>query len=210
MTGFGERLKAAFGNAKNAEIARKLGVSEPAVKNYVSGRIPELKILQLIKKLTGRSLDWLIEGDEGTQREGHTLPKRIEMLLRTIADEQSHVVWGDVELAGNNLAERTLELLIEFLLARALVGANLAESEAAVMTKERLKRAQRFSFVGTAPSVLENYIRGVVREAAPLGKADELRDIIRSIVQEEVGTRGKVPVFTLDVGDNKEKTRKAG
>ena len=34
---FGERLRLAFKHAKNAEIARRLGVSEAAVKNYIDG-----------------------------------------------------------------------------------------------------------------------------------------------------------------------------
>lgn len=63
MGNFGDRLRIAFGNAKNAEIARKLRVSEPAVKNYISGRIPNLDTLLEIKNLTGRSLDWLITGE---------------------------------------------------------------------------------------------------------------------------------------------------
>lgn len=68
MGGFGERLKIAFGNARNAEIARKLRVSEPAVKNYVQGRIPNLETLITIRNLTGRSLDWLITGDEAATK----------------------------------------------------------------------------------------------------------------------------------------------
>lgn len=69
MTSFGERLRTAFDNAKNAEIARKMGVSEAAVKNYVDGRIPDADKLIQIRNLTNCNLDWLLTG-EGPQTAG--------------------------------------------------------------------------------------------------------------------------------------------
>jgi transcriptional regulator with XRE-family HTH domain len=62
MSTFGERLKIAFHNAKNAEIARKLGVSESAVKNYMDGRVPDSDKLIKITSLTNCNLHWLITG----------------------------------------------------------------------------------------------------------------------------------------------------
>lgn len=64
MSHFGERLRRAFGNAKNAEIARKLGVTESAVKNYIEGRIPDATRLLQIKDLTNCNLHWLLTGEE--------------------------------------------------------------------------------------------------------------------------------------------------
>jgi transcriptional regulator with XRE-family HTH domain len=66
MSTFGERLKIAFENAKNAEIARKMGVSEAAVGNYVAGRIPDAEKLIQIRALTNCDLNWLLTG-EGSQ-----------------------------------------------------------------------------------------------------------------------------------------------
>ena len=40
-TGFGLRLKEAFGNATNGVIGRKIGVAENTVGFYVRGRIPD-------------------------------------------------------------------------------------------------------------------------------------------------------------------------
>ncbi|HYE72587.1 MAG TPA: helix-turn-helix domain-containing protein [Blastocatellia bacterium] len=60
---FGARLREAFGNAKNAEIARRLGVSEPAVKNYMEGRVPPSDTLVKIADLTNCSLHWLLTGE---------------------------------------------------------------------------------------------------------------------------------------------------
>lgn len=60
---FGARLRLAFKNAKNAEIARQIGVSEAAIKNYVDGRIPDAEKLIKIRNLTNCSLDWLLTGE---------------------------------------------------------------------------------------------------------------------------------------------------
>ncbi len=62
MTPFGERLKIAFSNAKNAEIARKIGVSEAAIKNYIDGRVPDADKLVKITSLTNCNLHWLLTG----------------------------------------------------------------------------------------------------------------------------------------------------
>ncbi|MCB1026128.1 MAG: helix-turn-helix domain-containing protein [Acidobacteria bacterium] len=60
---FGKRLKAAFGGATNQEIADVLGVSAPAVQNYVSGRVPDGDKLRTIAAVTKCDLHWLLTGD---------------------------------------------------------------------------------------------------------------------------------------------------
>lgn len=60
--GFGLRLREVFGNAKNVDIARKLGVSQAGVKNYLKGRVPGADTLVLIADLTGCSVHWLLTG----------------------------------------------------------------------------------------------------------------------------------------------------
>jgi cellulose biosynthesis protein BcsQ len=64
---FGERLKDAFGNSQNKEIATLLGVSNPAVTAYLRGRVPPAEKLVEIAKLTGYNLHWLLTG-EGPKR----------------------------------------------------------------------------------------------------------------------------------------------
>lgn len=59
---FGRRLKEVFDNATNQEIARKIGVSPPAVQNYVNGRIPDGEKLILISSITKCNLHWLLTG----------------------------------------------------------------------------------------------------------------------------------------------------
>ena len=58
--GFGIRLREAFEGAIDAEIARKLGVSQAAVKNYIEGRIPGPEKLAQISGLTNCSIHWTI------------------------------------------------------------------------------------------------------------------------------------------------------
>ncbi|HEX3557913.1 MAG TPA: AAA family ATPase [Pyrinomonadaceae bacterium] len=64
---FGLRLREAFRDASQSEIARQLGVSNSAVTNYVEGRIPPAEMLTKIADLTGYSIHWLITG-EGPRR----------------------------------------------------------------------------------------------------------------------------------------------
>jgi SOS-response transcriptional repressor LexA len=60
---FGDRLKTAFKDAKDADIARKIGVSQPAIKNYMDGRVPAAETLIKISNLTSCSIHWLLTGE---------------------------------------------------------------------------------------------------------------------------------------------------
>lgn len=95
MSNFGERLKIAFNNARNAEIARKLGVSEPAVKKYLSGSMPNFDKLVVIRNLTGRSLDWLITGEEAKPPEDELVRRMREIAREEIAAAERKVDTGD-------------------------------------------------------------------------------------------------------------------
>lgn len=64
--GFGKRLKSVFGNATNAEIARKIDSTEASVGFYTRGRVPDLDKLKKIAELTNCNLHWLLTG-EGEQ-----------------------------------------------------------------------------------------------------------------------------------------------
>lgn len=69
MSAFGDRLRIAFNGAKNAEIARKLGITDTAVKNYMVDRIPPAEVLIQIKNLTNVQIDWLLTGEQNVQSE---------------------------------------------------------------------------------------------------------------------------------------------
>lgn len=59
---FGARLREAFGDASNTEIARLLEVTNPAVTNYMTDRLPSAEMLLKISGLTNCSIDWLLTG----------------------------------------------------------------------------------------------------------------------------------------------------
>src|ERR1700751_1405021 len=61
------RLREAFKNVSQSEIARQLGLSNSAVTNYVEGRIPPAETLIKMADLTGYSIHWLMTG-EGSRR----------------------------------------------------------------------------------------------------------------------------------------------
>jgi transcriptional regulator with XRE-family HTH domain len=61
---FSARLKEAFNNAKNVDIAKKLGVGPSAITNYSrEERYPSLDILLKISEVTGYSIQWLLTGE---------------------------------------------------------------------------------------------------------------------------------------------------
>jgi cellulose biosynthesis protein BcsQ len=82
LSGFGERLKLAFDNAQNKEIASKLGVSNPAITAYLQGRVPPAEKLIEIADYTGCNLHWLLTG-EGPKRviDNTTEPSRAKTIL---------------------------------------------------------------------------------------------------------------------------------
>jgi transcriptional regulator with XRE-family HTH domain len=45
-----------------AELARLLGVTQPAVSNYLTGRVPPATVIVQLADLAGCSTDWLLRG----------------------------------------------------------------------------------------------------------------------------------------------------
>lgn len=62
LSDFGERLKQAYESHTVADLARKMGVTHQAAKNYVEGRLPAAERLLEISNSTGCSIDWLLTG----------------------------------------------------------------------------------------------------------------------------------------------------
>ena len=89
LAGFGDRLRQAFGGKKQVEIARDLGVTESAVRNYLAGRIPPAEMLVQICALTNRSIDWLLTGREITAvtAENALLTEAEELAVQELANE---------------------------------------------------------------------------------------------------------------------------
>ena len=59
---FIERFCEVCGSTQPAEIARLLNISYNAAKNYLSGRMPDAKVLITISEKTEYSLHWLLTG----------------------------------------------------------------------------------------------------------------------------------------------------
>ena len=66
---FGKRLKEAFGNKKQADIAKLLKVTDAGAKNYLEGRIPDAEVLFNVLDLTQCSLHWLLTGEGPKERQ---------------------------------------------------------------------------------------------------------------------------------------------
>lgn len=60
---FGFRLKEAFKNVQNREIAEKLGIGKSAVTAYLRGSMPPASQLLKIAEMTGCNLHWLLTGE---------------------------------------------------------------------------------------------------------------------------------------------------
>ncbi|MBK6589883.1 MAG: helix-turn-helix domain-containing protein [Acidobacteria bacterium] len=224
---FGERLRLAFGNAKYAQIAAKMGVSEATVKVYMAGRVPDDKKLVKISKLTNCSLHWLLtgEGDRFVSGSGnlayivhHALMER----LRIVAKEQAPIVFADLDIGSDGLTEATLRILCEVLLQHGMLKFGLIPAIDEGIYSDR-RRAKRFSFFSNQPQSVDDRIQEIVDSRVShdqrftLDTQGEIRDMIREIVREEVSNSRKRPVYPLvlsraDDDDEIEETtrRKAG
>jgi repressor LexA len=126
--GFGERLKEAFGNAGTAEIARRLGITYQAAKNYVEGRIPPAEKLIEISRSTNCSIHWLLTGEGSREVEVFKLP---EGEAPVYFGEREHEIISELARSQDrDFDEQVRQLVLEALLARGLItqevhGANL-------------------------------------------------------------------------------------
>lgn len=217
---FGERLLTVFGHASHREIGEKIGVSRAAVGNYVDGRVPPIDTLLIIHEATNCNLHWLLTGEGPQVVSVQERDSALTRKLRSIAAEQSVAVFGDVDIAGPKVEERTLKLLTEFLLNQALERYGLSEGELISAADRNL--AKKFSFVRDAPRTFEEQIREMIatgsagKSVSQVAQGDDLRGIIRELVQEEISNARKVPVYTIDFGHREDEDeenvprRKAG
>lgn len=209
MTTFEERLVQAFGGKNLKIIAEKLEINYHTLRNWAKETrdIPP-DALRKIAKLTNISLNWLLLGEQNEQAAGiSNLRSEISEKLEVIAKEQSRIIHGGADIAASDRAEAvTLRLLTEYLLDEALRSYNVT-TESLLSDQDR-KRAQKFTFVADRMPSIEEQIRKLVKKesggTAGLGASDEVRDIIRNIVQEEVGKSRKRRVYDLNVVDESE------
>lgn len=147
MESFGDRLKAAYATTEIAVLARKMGVTYQAAKNYVTDRLPSPEKLVEISNSTGCSIDWLLTGKgEKHFRPGEREIGGVSERIRVVAGEQSRRMHADAEIDGGGGERATLRLLTDYLLATALVEFKIIDSIRDVMTPTDLERAKRFGF----------------------------------------------------------------
>jgi transcriptional regulator with XRE-family HTH domain len=64
-----DRIKQVRGKKKKAEFARILGIPQPNLSKYESGRLPPADILQKVADYGEVSVKWLLTGEEEEQEE---------------------------------------------------------------------------------------------------------------------------------------------
>jgi repressor LexA len=152
--GFGTRLREAFGHAKNVEIARKLGVSESGVKNYLEGRIPSADMLVSISNLTNCAVDWLLTGEGPRFLNG----------IGGLGEGEIPVYFGAKEheiiqkLAGQS--KRTFEDEVRELVLENLKGRGLV--------KDRVETSNIVFFGDHVPKMVTRMLQGEIAAGEPL------------------------------------------
>ena len=70
MNTFAERLRFALKSSgyTQKKVTEELGLSKNSITNYLNGRIPESTILYKMSKLLNVSMEWLISGNDITNK----------------------------------------------------------------------------------------------------------------------------------------------
>lgn len=78
---FSERLKWAMQGATNSSFAKKIGITEATVRNYLSDKTsPTLSVLENISIATSAPLTWLVSGESNSNENGDiqaSIPARL-------------------------------------------------------------------------------------------------------------------------------------
>ncbi|MCU1288206.1 MAG: Bacteriophage repressor helix-turn-helix domain [Acidobacteria bacterium] len=108
---FIKRFTEVCGSSKPACVARLLGVSYQAAKNYLRGRSPEAKILRRISEQTPYSIHWLLTGRGEKFAEANAEKKDTDILtgaLRAFLKEECRQIIGEI-LNEQNQSERAIK-----------------------------------------------------------------------------------------------------
>lgn len=94
MGSFGDRFADLFAGKKQIQIAEALDVTDAAVRNYLGGRVPDAEKLQLIARVTGCDLHWLLTGEglkfkrDETEQNVPSLEEVLDRKIREIVREE--------------------------------------------------------------------------------------------------------------------------
>lgn len=94
MGSFGARFADLFAGKKQIQVAEALDVTDAAVRNYLGGRVPDAEKLQLIARVTGCDLHWLLTGEgqkfkrDETEQNVPSLEDVLDRKIREIVREE--------------------------------------------------------------------------------------------------------------------------
>ena len=93
---FSKRLKQSIDESgyTQVELAKNIGISKHSLTKYLSGRIPEATILYSLAKFLGKSMEWLLTGENND----------VNITNKSIIVEESF------ELSETSIKERLIEL----------------------------------------------------------------------------------------------------
>ena len=100
---FVDRLRAAFGGASMAVVARRLGLPHATGRNYYQGRLPAPEVLMKIAAETGLSLNWLLMGAGemyAADIKGADLGRLLEIKIAEMIDRRLSPAAGVIDI-GN-------------------------------------------------------------------------------------------------------------
>lgn len=64
--GFGDRLKAAIGRGNQNKVAAQVKIAPQQLSRYVAGQLPQPPVLVRLARVVGRSIDYLLTGQDRT------------------------------------------------------------------------------------------------------------------------------------------------
>jgi hypothetical protein len=143
-----------------------------------------------ISDVTGCSIDWLLTGKVQEITPGTiVINERLLEKLKAIAREQAQIVYGDVEIAGDNIDDAALRLPTEFLLSKALASYSLI-ADGDVMSPADRKSARRFTFADNVPESVDEVLRKMMREEmARAGENHPVSETLPPLLRKEGSLR---------------------
>lgn len=105
---FGERLKQAMGSQSNLSFAKKCGLSETVIRNYLSGKsYPGIDKLPAIAEAAGTTIEWLVTGEEESSSEATFVRKQDlelwwSMILSSLSESELALIVNAYQENGKN------------------------------------------------------------------------------------------------------------
>ncbi|MGA9768746.1 MAG: helix-turn-helix transcriptional regulator [Blastocatellia bacterium] len=116
---FGDRFQYAFKGKTTEEIAKILGLSDQAVRNYINGRIPDKEVIVKIAEATDVSMSWLL-----IEKGSPNIPSSEEFCVEVpLGLNRLSIINELAERETISVKQKTLELVLA-----SLAACNIDES----------------------------------------------------------------------------------